>query len=87
VDEPANQRIRAAATSATSRKPDVMTSQLDSTGTAAVDHNYFWQPIATCPRGAKVQLLGKGGVALYGQYHGKDTFYTHWAPLPKLKKD
>ena len=55
--------------------------------TAAVDHNYFWQPIHTCPRGAKVQLLGQGGVAMYGQYHGKDTFYTHWAPLPKLKKD
>ena len=64
-----------------------MTSQLDSTGTTAVDHNYFWQPIATCPRGAKVQLLGQGGVAMYGQYHGKDTFYTHWAPLPKLKKE
>lgn len=63
-----------------------MTSQIDSTGTAAVDHNYFWQPIETCPRGAKVQLLGKGGVAMYGQYHGKDTFYTHWAPLPKLKR-
>ena len=63
-----------------------MTAQLDSTGAAAVDHNYFWQPIETCPRGAKVQLLGKGGVAMYGQYHGKDTFYTHWAPLPKLKR-
>lgn len=66
---------------------EIKTIHLDSTGVAAVDHNYFWQPIETCPRGAKVQLLGKGGVALYGQYHGKDTFYTHWAPLPKLKKD
>lgn len=60
---------------------------IDSTGAAAVDQNYFWQPISTCPRGVKVQLLGKGGVAMYGQYSVRDTFYTHWAPLPKLKKE
>lgn len=60
---------------------------LDKSGTVAVDHNYFWQPINTCPRGVKVQLLGKGGVALYGSYNGKDTFYTHWAPLPKIKRE
>lgn len=60
---------------------------LDSTGTTAVDRNYFWQPLSTCPRGAKVQLLGKGGVAMYGTYTGKETFYTHWAPLPKLSKE
>jgi len=64
-----------------------MTTQLDSTGAAAVDHNYFWQPISTCPRGAKVQLLGQGGVAMYGTYQGKETFYTHWAPLPKLLRE
>ena len=60
---------------------------IDSTGAAAVDQNYFWQPIETCPRGVKVQLLGKGGVAMYGQCSVRDTFYTHWAPLPKLKKE
>lgn len=64
-----------------------MTSQLDSTGAAAVDQDYFWQPIATCPRSVKVQLLGKGGVAVYGQYHGRGDFWTHWAPLPKLRRD
>jgi hypothetical protein len=64
-----------------------MTPALDSTGVAAVDHSYFWQPIATCPRGVKVQLLGAGGVAMYGTYNGKDKFYTHWAPLPKLKRE
>lgn len=67
--------------------PKNATTQIDSTGAAAVDHNYFWQPISTCPRGAKVQLLGKGGVAMYGSYTGKEKFYTHWAPLPKLKKE
>lgn len=62
-------------------------TQLDSTGTTAVDHNYFWQPISTCPNGVKVQLLGQGGVAMYGTHNGKGTFYTHWAPLPKLPKE
>ena len=62
-------------------------TQIDSTGAAAVDQNYFWQPISTCPLGVKVQLLGKGGVAMYGQYNWRDGFYTHWAPLPKLKKE
>ena len=60
---------------------------IDSTGVAAVDQNYFWQPIKTCPLGVKVQLLGKGGVAMYGQYSVRSDFYTHWAPLPKLKKE
>lgn len=58
-------------------------TKIDSTGTVAVDQAYFWQPMETCPRGVKVQLLGAGGVAMYGQYNGRDTFYTHWAPLPK----
>ena len=55
---------------------------IDSTGAAAVDANYTWQPMSTCPRSVKVQLLGKGGVATYGQYHN-DPFWVGWAPLPK----
>lgn len=62
-------------------------TKLDSTGTAAVDHNYFWRPISTCPTGVKVQLIGDSGVAMYGTYNGRDTFHTHWAPLPKFNKD
>jgi hypothetical protein len=63
-------------------------TRLDSSGAAAVDHDYFWQPMETCPHSVKVQLLGQGGVAVYGQYHGaRDTFWTHWAPLPKVRKD
>jgi hypothetical protein len=57
-----------------------------SDGAAAVDPNYYWQPIATCPRSVKVQLLGKGGVAVYASYHS-DKFFTHWAPLPKRRPD
>ena len=63
-------------------------TKLDSTGAAAVDHNYFWLPIdERTPRNVKVQLIGKAGVAMYGTYNGRDTFHTHWAPLPKFKKD
>lgn len=49
----------------------------------AVDHNYFWQPMETCPHSVKVQLLGKGGVAVYGVYNGREDFWQAWAPLPK----
>jgi len=62
-------------------------THIDSTGKVAVDHSYYWQPIASCPRGVKVQLLGQGGVAAYGIWNGREVFWTHWAPLPKLKKD
>lgn len=64
-----------------------MKHQTSSDGAAAVDPNYYWQPIATCPRWVKVQLLGKSGVAVYSVYTPKDKFWTHWAALPKLKKD
>jgi len=59
---------------------------LNSERTVAVDREYHWSPITSCPRGVKVQLLGKGGVAVYSPYNGKDTFWTHWAPLPTLPK-
>lgn len=62
-------------------------TKLDKSGTVAVDPDYYWRPMETCPRGVKVQLLGAGGVALYGQYNGKDTFYKYWAPLPKIRKE
>jgi hypothetical protein len=48
----------------------------------AVDQTYYWQPMATCPLSVKVQLLGRGGVAIYGQFSGHDSFVVGWAPLP-----
>jgi len=36
-----------------------------------------------CPRSVKVQLLGAGGVAIYGTHDGKDPFWQGWAPLPR----
>ena len=48
----------------------------------AVDQAYYWQPMATCPCGTKVQLLGAGGLATHGQYDGKNPFWLGWTPLP-----
>ena len=60
---------------------------LNSDGTVAVDPDYFWRPMHTCLRGVKVQLLGDGGVAIYGTYDGKDLFWQGWAPLPKRRPE
>jgi len=56
---------------------------IDSTQTAVVDPNYYWQPMDTCPIGAKVQLLNRGGVACHGKWSGKDDHWLGWTPLPK----
>ena len=54
--------------------------------TVAVATDYFWNDDMTeCPRGVKVQLLGKSGVAVYGQWNGTDDFWVAWAPLPKRR--
>ena len=58
---------------------------LDSTDTAVIDREYAFRPIATAPRGAKLQLLGKGGVAVYSVYNG-DPFWVGWAPVPCIPK-
>lgn len=63
-----------------------MTHKLNTDATVAVATDYYWQPIETCPTSVKVQLLGVGGVATYGVYHG-DKFWTDWAPLPKRRTD
>ena len=64
-----------------------MTHRLNTDKTVAVATDYFWIPIdADTPRSVKLQLLPVSGVAQYGNWDGKNKFYTHWAPLPKLKK-
>lgn len=56
-------------------------------GVAVIDTEYFWQPIETAPRGVKIQLLSKYGVAVYGQASADDDgYYIMWAPLPKRPK-
>ena len=48
----------------------------------AVDKNYHWQPMSTCPVNSKVQLLGQGGLPSYGKWDGKDSFYVGWQLIP-----
>jgi hypothetical protein len=60
-----------------------VTVKIDSSRTAAVDPDYYWRPMVTCPLGAKVQLMNPSGVAVYGTYSGKDTQWRGWAPCPK----
>ena len=62
-------------------------TKIDSTGAAVVDPDYFWLPIESCPLYVKVQLLSKDGVAIYGSLMNRDPFFTHWAPLPKLRRE
>ena len=49
----------------------------------AVDKHYHWQPMETCPKRVKVQLLTQNGVAVYGSVDVDMTIYAGWAPLPK----
>jgi len=59
---------------------------INTAGTVAVSATQYWEDMDTCPRGVKVQLLGKGGVATYGLWDGKNTFWTHWAPVPRRRE-
>lgn len=64
------------------------TYKVNQTHGVAVATDYYWTPIdQDTPRGVKLQLLGKGGVAHYGIWDGKNKFYTHWAPLPKRRPE
>jgi hypothetical protein len=66
----------------------MVNQKLNRDQTVAVDPTYFWKPIGLeTPRGVKLQLLGQGGVAVYGTLGSRtDGFWTHYAPLPVLPK-
>ncbi len=77
-------------------KPDTLVMRagqyaLDSTNAAAVAQDFYWIPIdGDTPRGVKILMLGRGGVASLGHYHhkpGETQFWTHWAPLPKRRSE
>ena len=63
--------------------------KLDSTETTAVATEFYWLPINNdTPRGVKILLLGRGGVASLGHYHhkpGESEFWEFWAPLPRKR--
>jgi hypothetical protein len=59
-------------------------NRIKITEEVAVDLDYYWLPMNTCPRGVKVQLLNPGGVAIHGCYTGREhPPYEGWTPLPK----
>ena len=61
-----------------------MTHTLNTDKTVAVAPDNYWLRIdKDTPRGVKMQLLGIGGVAAYGEWDGKNKFWKAWAPLPK----
>lgn len=60
-----------------------MTYALNSTNDVAVAIEVFWLPTGPdTPRNCKLQLLGDGGVACYGNYCG-EKFWVGWAPVPR----
>jgi hypothetical protein len=62
--------------------------KLNKDASVAVANDYFWQKInPDTPRGVKLQLLGIGGVAAYGHWDGKNRYWTHWAPCPRMPKE
>ena len=62
--------------------------QLNNERSVAVALDYYWMPVGPdTPRGVKLQLLGRGGVATHGLWDGRSTFWTHWTPLPRMPKN
>ena len=61
-----------------------MTVKINGGRSVAVDQSYYWREMTSCPVGTKVQLPGRGGVATYGKWNGKDDFWLAWAPLPNV---
>jgi hypothetical protein len=52
----------------------------------APSDDVFWLPMDDCPRAVKVQLLGPGGVAIYGTFDGKDKQWLGWQRIPRRRK-
>lgn len=65
-----------------------MNHTVNNDKTAAVALDFYWQPItADTPKGVKMLLINKQyGVASIG-FVTKHDYWTHWAPLPRWKKD
>lgn len=59
-----------------------MTTHLTTDRAAVVESDWEYRPMHNCPKGTKVLLLGRHGVAYLG--HGHDGYAIGWAPLPKV---
>lgn len=63
-------------------QPDIAGYRVNNASTVAVATRVQWLPMEECPVRVKVQLVGAGGVAVYGEFDGNDPFWRGWAPLP-----
>lgn len=60
---------------------------INTTHEVAVSNDTYWnEDMTECPKGVKLQLLGAGGIAMYGTYDGKNKFFIAWCPVPKRMK-
>ena len=75
---------RLLAEAASARAPS---SDHDNTHVALIDKGYHWTPIGgDTPHGSKMQLINRRyGVAIYGAISSRESFFTHWAPLPTFR--
>jgi hypothetical protein len=61
--------------------------KLNSDAHVAVATDYFWLPMQDAPRGVKLQLLTRGGVAVHGQVSADNiSGFDGWTPLPQRHK-
>jgi len=51
---------------------------------AITDPDLFFKDMDTCPKGPKVLLLNRAGIASTGSWDGKDKWWIGWFPLPKI---
>lgn len=58
--------------------------KISGDGTTAVDPDYYWQTLDTCPRGVSVWLLTRWGRGIEGSYTLGDTGVVAWCPKPKI---
>lgn len=64
------------------RGPDLFTQE-ERRALTEDRRQVFWnEDMDSCPRGLKVQLMGAGGIAVYGIYDGRTLFYRAWCPVP-----
>ena len=57
---------------------------LNRDATVAVSPTYTYnEDMSQAPRGVKLILLGRGGVAQLSEYNGRDPFWIGWAALPR----
>jgi len=65
-----------------------MNHKLNTDKTALVSKDYYWLPIdENTPLGVKLLLINQSaGVATLGKYF-KTGHFTHYAALPKFKKE